>query len=163
MFNWIGRRNQRKANSSEFHHAFYGRFVGILSWAQLEDFWTVLRAQADKGWYIYAIGLSVPQQHATVDDVESFIDAVDKLLREEHKEDYCGIVYADDSKNPTFVKIYDPNHLGVSCGCSKNPPLPGWSLSLIRPQHLEGRRVLPANRVRWWQSLEIDHPRVATF
>jgi len=123
----------------------------------------VLRAQANKGWYIYAIGLPVPQQAASVANVESFIDAVDKLLRLEHDEEYCGIVYTDDTENPSFVKIYDPNHLGVSCGCSKNPPLPGWSLSLTRPQLLEDRRILSANRVRWWQSLEIGHSRAAAF
>ncbi|MCK7500047.1 MAG: hypothetical protein MZW92_64195 [Comamonadaceae bacterium] len=40
--------------------------------------------------------------------------ACDDLLRKEHREDYCGIVYADDLRPAdACVKIYDPNNLGV--------------------------------------------------
>ena len=78
---------------------------------------------------------------------------IDKLLRQEHNEDYCGIVYADDIKQPAFVKIYDPNNLGVSCGYSDNPPLPGWVMSKLPPCDLPATRVLPANRKRWWRRL----------
>jgi hypothetical protein len=55
------------------------------------------------------------------------------LLREEHREAYCGIVYADDLENPRLIKIYDPNKLGSSCGSSKNPPGPGWIMSRLPP------------------------------
>ena len=81
------------------------------------------------------------------------ISEIDELLRAEHKEDYCGIVYADDLQNPTFIKIFDPNNLGVSCGFSDHPPLPGWVLSLSKPEDLPNAFPPPQNRRRWWQRL----------
>jgi hypothetical protein len=51
----------------------------------------------------------------------TFIERIDALLRAEHHESYCGIVYADDLENPRLIKIYDPNNLGSSCGSSKTP------------------------------------------
>ena len=78
---------------------------------------------------------------------------LDKLLRDEHREDYCGIVYADDLKAPSFIKIYDPHNLGVSCGYSDNPPLPGWVMSRIAPLDLAAARVNPKKRQRWWKRL----------
>ena len=136
-----------------FYKAFRGNFTSLLSWPQLDQFWNVIREKADAGWYIYAIGTSVPAQPSPAEAVTKFIAEVDALLRDEHHEDYCGIVYTDSKENPTLVKIFDPNHLGVSCGFSNNPPLPGWVLSLIPPQSLETKRPLPAGRHRWWQAL----------
>jgi hypothetical protein len=78
---------------------------------------------------------------------------LDALLRAEHQEDYCGIVYADDPQTPTLVKIYDPHHLGVSCGSSANPPLPGWVMSLLPPVDLPAARAPANNRRRWWRRL----------
>jgi len=138
---------------SPFRNAFYGRFANLLSWQSLDDFWQVLRAHAADGWYIYAIGLDVPESPRAARDVTHFIDAVDALLRTEHDEDYCGIVYVDDLQDPGFIKIFDPAHLGVSCGFSTNPPLPGWILTREPPEPLQDNRVLPQNRRRWWESL----------
>jgi hypothetical protein len=56
-------------------------------------------------------------------------------------------------EQPAFVKIYDPNNLGVSCGYSDNPPLPGWLLTRIRPYDLKSERVVPKIRKRWWQKV----------
>ena len=71
----------------------------------------------------------------------------------EHEEDYCGIVYADDLQQPSFIKIYDPHNLGVSCGYSENPPLPGWIMSQIAPCDLPAAQALTGTRRRWWQRL----------
>jgi hypothetical protein len=136
-----------------FLTAFRGSFSSLLSWEQLDAFWNVLRAQADAGWYVYAIGLPVPNAPRGATEVEKFIAAVDALLRQEHHEDYCGIVYVDHKETPTFIKIFDPNFLGSSCGTSKNPPAPGWVLSLLPPQPLDAKRPLPASRARWWDEL----------
>ena len=54
---------------------------------------------------------------------------------------------------PRFVKIFDPNNLGVSCGFSDNPPLPGWVLSRLEPVDLNADMPLPGGRRRWWQRL----------
>ena len=74
-------------------------------------------------------------------------------MRDHHREDYCGIVYVDNQDDPGFIKIFDPGHLGVSCGFSQNLKLPGWIMCRIPPQPLEDSRVLPAKRQRWWQAL----------
>jgi len=140
-------------SNDTFYKAFRGNFSSLLSWQQLDEFWNVVRQRADAGWYIYAIGTPVPAQPVTPGAVAKFITEVDALLRNDHHEDYCGIVYADNKENPTLIKIFDPNNLGVSCGFSNNPPLPGWVLSLIPPQPLESKRPLPAGRHRWWQAL----------
>jgi hypothetical protein len=138
---------------ADFDTAYRGRFTSLLSWQQLAGLWDRLRAQADRNWYIYAVGLPTPTEPVSPAALGKFIDAIDALLRRDHREDYCGIVYVDDVDTPAMVKIFDPYHLGTSCGSSKHPPLPGWILSRIPPQPLADRRVLPANRQRWWREL----------
>ncbi len=138
--------------ASPFMTAFYGSLRSALRWPELDVLWQALRAHADAGWYVYAIGEEVPQTPVAAGAVCAFIDGIDILLRKEHKEDYCGIVYADDFTAPTLIKIYDPNNLGVTCGCSNNPPLPGWVLSLHPPVDLPSVRQAAA-RQRWWQRI----------
>ncbi|MEN8168465.1 MAG: hypothetical protein ABFR65_13445 [Pseudomonadota bacterium] len=133
--------------------AFQGSFTSALRWPNLDALWERLRRDADGDWYIYAIGEAPPAAAVGADALNRFITQIDALLRKEHDEDYCGIVYADDLNSPTFVKIYDPNNLGVSCGYSDNPPLPGWVLSKIPPVDLPSSQVIPKNRKRWWRSL----------
>ena len=141
------------APEDSFQTAFRGHFTGLLSWGQLDAFWQVVRQNASAGWYLYAVGEAVPTQTSNAEQVLDFVREVDGLLRTEHREDYCGIVYTDSTTEPRLIKIFDPNNLGVSCGYSDNPPLPGWVMSLIPPRELQGRRPLPGNRRRWWQKL----------
>jgi hypothetical protein len=136
-----------------FYSAFRGSFTSVLSWSQLDDFWQTVRAQAHAGWYVYAIGEPLPQQALTPEQVGTFVQAIDALLHEDHYEDYCGIVYTDSKTQPSFIKIFDPFHLGSSCGSSGNPPIPGWIMSLLPPQALEASWPLPENRRRWWRQL----------
>ncbi|HDO34098.1 MAG TPA: hypothetical protein ENH08_03135, partial [Chromatiales bacterium] len=117
-----------------FLERFRGCFTGILRWEQLDRFWEVLRARADDGWYVYAVGEAPPNTPISAGKLLAFVDELDPLLRREHGEDYCGLVYADDLTVPTYIKIFDPHNLGVSCGYSDNPPLPGWIVSRIRPE-----------------------------
>ncbi|UCH54330.1 MAG: hypothetical protein JSW09_01780 [Pseudomonadota bacterium] len=138
---------------ADFQSTFRGRFSSLLSWRQFEQLCDTLRARADQTWYIYAIGLPPPAAPASSTELGKFLDAIDPLLRHDHREDYCGIVYVDDIAAPTMVKIFDPFQLGTSCGSSKHPPLPGWILSRTRPQPFADARPLPANRQRWWQGL----------
>ncbi|NEX23120.1 hypothetical protein G3480_22945 [Thiorhodococcus mannitoliphagus] len=136
-----------------FLQAFRGSFTSALRWPQLDALWVQLRARADAGWYLYAVGEPPPHQPAERDQVLAFVTEIDALLRAEHDEDYCGIVYADDLGVPTLVKIYDPNNLGVSCGFSDNPPLPGWVMSLLPPCDLPATRPAPKGRQRWWRRI----------
>lgn len=145
--------SEKASPPDDFMVAFRGCFTSALRWPQLDALWECLRARAAAGWYIYAVGESPPDSPANAAAVLTFIDQIDKLLRSEHQEEYCGIVYADDLQSPCFVKIYDPHNLGVSCGYSDNPPLPGWVMSLLPPVDLPATRVLPQSRRRWWRRL----------
>lgn len=135
-----------------FTQAFRGSFTSALRWPQLDELWRVVRSQQQTDWYIYAVGEAPPEDCATHQQLLHFIEQVDGLLRREHGEEYCGIVYADDFQQPSLIKIYDPNNLGVSCGFSDNPPLPGWVLSQLKPCDLESAAP-PAGRKRWWRRL----------
>ena len=139
--------------TTSFMDSYRGAFSGILRWPQLDELWNTLQQDTDQQWYIYAIGETPPENPEEHEQLNTFITEIDKLLRAEHKEDYCGIVYVDDRQAPTFVKIYDPNNLGVVCGFSDNPPLPGWILSIEKPVDLASALPPPGNRRRWWQKL----------
>lgn len=136
--------------SDEFDTIFNGMLFSLLSWQQLSTFWS--RVDTNAGWYLYAIGEDRPLEPADSEHVAAFIQEIDVLLHKEHHEDYCGIVYADDLDKPRMIKIYDPNHLGTSCGSSKNRILPGWVMSLVPPVDLSPSHSVPQNRKRWWQS-----------
>ncbi len=133
--------------------AFKGSFTAALRWHQLDTLWERMRARSGDGWYLYAVGEEPPGEPADATRVETFLTEVDKLLRREHQENYCGIVYADDLQAPSFVKIYDPNNLGVSCGYSDNPPLPGWIMSRLPPVDLPATQAPAGGRRRWWRQL----------
>ena len=133
--------------------AYKGNFTSTMRWHDLDVFWDVLKAHADDQWYIYAVGETPSDSQVTKAHFLNFIDKIDELLRREHDEDYCGIVYVDNKETPEFVKIFDPNNLGVTCGFSENPPLPGWILSRIQPVELETALNPPKNRQHWWQQL----------
>ncbi len=151
-------RSQSKKSPEDFqldpfYKKFKGSFTSCMRWDDLTILWHILKQRANLNWYLYAIGEPLPDSPASENELLLFIAEIDKLLRSEHEEDYCGIVYADDKKAPTFIKIYDPNNLGVSCGFSNDPPLPGWVLSIIPPKPLEDKSVLTQQRKRWWQRL----------
>ena len=141
------------AATDPFLRAWRGSFTSALRWPQLDALWERVRAEADAGWYLYAVGEPPPTAPAPAAQVLTFITELDALLRAEHAPDYCGIVYADDLSAPTLIKIYDPHNLGVSCGFSTNPPLPGWVMSQLPPSDLPASRPAPNNRRRWWQRL----------
>lgn len=141
-------------NPSPFVTAFWGSFTNMLRWPQLDRLWQTLRQQSEKAWYIYAVGEAPPSEPVSTSDFNRFIDEIDGLLRKEHTEDYCGIVYVDDPNDPSFIKIYDPNNLGMVCGSSgAPPPYPGWILTLIPPENLDDALTPAGNRRRWWQRL----------
>ena len=136
---------------SDFQRLYTGRLWSVMSWEQLDAFWK--RIDPAEGWYVYAVGETVPATPAGAEEVSTFIKRIDALLRDEHRYDYCSIVYADQLDAPGFVKIFDPNNLGVSCGFSDNPPLPGWILCRVPPDDLKPDVPLPEGRKRWWRAL----------
>jgi hypothetical protein len=141
------------SGADPFLTAFRGSFTSTLRWHQFDALWELLRTEHADGWYLYALGEPPPAAVASADRFRLFLDEMAELLKREHDEDYCGIVYADDFHRPNFIKIFDPNNLGVSCGYSDNPPLPGWIISRLQPVDLPAAMVVPANRRRWWRRL----------
>ena len=111
-----------QSHDSPYLRAYDGRLLGILRWQDLDALWAQLQRLNDGGWYVYAVGEPPPTTPASQDQFEQFLAGMRHLLLDEHKEDYCGIVYADDHERPGFVKIFDPNNLGSACGFSKSRP-----------------------------------------
>ncbi len=140
---------------TEFQRLYTGRLWSVMAWDQLTALWQ--RIDPAAGWYLVAVGVSPAPTSgmlpAAAADVSAFIERIDALLRAEHHESYCGIVYADDLENPRLIKIYDPNNLGSSCGSSKTPHPPGWIMSRLPPDEIIATRAAPENRKRWWQGL----------
>jgi len=141
------------AAEEAFRTAFAGRFKNLLRWADLETLWQRIQTDADGGWFVYAIGEPPPARPAGGAEVADFLTAIDELLRREHTESYCGIVFVDNLEMPAFVKIFDPNNLGMVCGSSGQPPLPGWIMSKLPPCELQAAVPLANNRRRLWQRL----------
>lgn len=141
---------------NEFQRLYTGRVWSVMSWDQLTALWQ--RIDPAAGWYLQAVGVeSAPTINAAdAATVSAFIERIDALLRADHHESYCGIVYADDLENPRLIKIFDPNNLGSSCGSSKNPPGPGWIMSRVPPETIPSPRPAPENRKRWWRELLAD-------
>ncbi|OIQ98719.1 hypothetical protein GALL_192200 [mine drainage metagenome] len=138
--------------SGDFDRLYAGRLWSVMSWDGLAAFWN--RVDPAGAWYLYAVGEPPPASPASEEDTAEFLRRIDELLRREHHESYCGIVYADDLERPSFVKIYDPNHLGSSCGSGRHPPpLPGWIMSRVPPTDLQASRSAPEGRRRWWRTL----------
>ncbi len=141
-------------SNSNYLECFRGYFKGTPKWHHLDALWDNLRNTEQNDWYIYAVGETPPADTVPKEKLLQFIDEIDKLLHEEHREDYCGIVYADSTDEPSFVKIYDPHNLGSVCGSSSlPPPLPGWVLSTIKPEDLQHAFPQTGSRRRWWNNI----------
>ena len=138
---------------STFMSQYHGPLTGLLRWPQLDQLRTALGSSNDGGWYVYYVGEEVPSAAISISQFSHFIDEITQLLRRDHQEEFLGIVYADNLEQPSFVKIYDPNNLGSSCGSSGLRVLPGWTLSRSPPVDLEIEIPNPGGRRRWWQAL----------
>ena len=141
----------------DFLHVFRGSFQGILRWSQLDQLWQTVLSNSQETWYVYAVGELPPTQVATALEVQHFIQELDSLLRKEHAEDYCGIVYVDDLNQPSLIKVFDPHNLGTMCGSKGTQPLPAWIISKLKPIDLPHTVPVPRNRQRWWQQLFASH------
>ncbi len=130
-----------------FRARLKGRFFGMLYWEQLDELWKRVKAGR---WYFYQIGEERPQEALSGEALAVRIDALDKLLRDDHDFHLCGIVYADEMETPTLIKVYDPNSLGSSCGSGPAAP-PRWILSTAQPPEIENEVPQANSRRRWWQ------------
>ncbi len=148
----VNNRMNQTDQESGYQKAFNGSFTSALRWHHLDALWDQVRRRPD-GWYVYALGTAPPDKQASATELLHFTAQIDELLRTEHDEKYCGIVYADDLEQPAMIKIYDPHNLGVTCGYSDHPPLPGWVLSKMTPVDLQMVATISNSRKRWWQRI----------
>jgi len=95
----------------------------------------------------------LPQQPLSAQQLATSIEELDALLHQEHDYDYCGIVYVDDVNQPSLIKVFDPNNLGSSCGCSGERIPPRWIISQQAPEEIIDEAPMPNNRKRWWNQL----------
>jgi hypothetical protein len=135
-----------QTQAEAFHARLKGRFYGMLQWKDLDALWARVKTGQ---WFFYQVGETLPDRPLSGDELALRIDALDKLLRDDHNYHLCGIVYSDEIEQPTLIKVYDPNSLGSSCSKSATPPR--WILSTAQPPLVENHAPTPENRRRWWQ------------
>lgn len=135
-------------HADAFNARLKGRFYGMLRWEQLDELWRRVKTGQ---WFLYQIGEAPPLEALGGEALAMRIDALDKLLREDHDFHLCGIVYADHMEAPTLIKVYDPNNLGSACSGNTAPTPPRWILSTVQPPVIENEIPVPNNRRRWWQ------------
>jgi hypothetical protein len=116
----------------DYFQQFKGRFIGVM---QLDDCDVLLQNLIDTpdDWFIYDTLTTMPSETLSADVFVEKIKHIKSIVDEEHDERYCGIVYTDDLKNPSFVKIFHPKNLGKTCGSSEHPPMPQWLISKEKP------------------------------
>ena len=116
----------------DYFQQFKGRFLGVM---QLDDCDTLLQTliQNPDNWYVYDTLETMPSSTISADNFITKINNIKAIIDEDHDERYCGIVYVDDLKKPSFVKIFHPKNLGKTCGSSENPPMPQWLISKEKP------------------------------
>lgn len=137
-----------------FEAKLNGTLYGLMQWSAWDRLQASLREDSAAHWYVSAAGTTAPARPLDPVALHVLLDEITALLRNDHREDYLGIVYVDDVDAPTLVKIYDPNNLGASCGSIGFKVPPGWVLSLDRPTPIEAATPLPGNRRRWWEALQ---------
>ena len=138
---------------SSFMSLYNGPLTGLMRWPQWDNLAAILNGENEDGWFVYYVGEEVPAVPLSGQQFERFMHEMDALLRSDHQEEYLGIVYADNIEQPAFVKIYDPNNLGSSCGSSGQRVLPGWTISRCEPVDLQAEFPNPGGRRRWWKGL----------
>lgn len=138
-----------QTNTEDFQARLKGKFYGMLQWKDLDALWARVKTGQ---WYFYQIGEELPVSPLGGAELATRIDALDKLLHDDHNYHLCGIVYADHIEQPTLIKVYDPNSLGSSCSKSATPPR--WILCTEQPPHVENHAPTPENRRRWWQMFQ---------
>lgn len=129
-----------------------GKFYGVLQWSDLDKLWGKVRDNPE-GWYASLTGETPPVVPMTAAALVSFVSEIDTLLHREHEENYCGVVYVDDTEKPSLLKIFDPHNMGTGCRVGGDPIPPLWVLSRIKPELIKNNVPLSNSRRRWWQTL----------
>lgn len=140
---------------SAFETKLNGTLYGLMQWPSWDRLEATLREETVARWYVSAVGAEAPATPLDPVALRVLLAEITTLLRNDHREDYLGIVYVDNLDAPTLIKIYDPNNLGAACGSIGFKVPPGWVLSLDRPTLIDASTPLPGNRRRWWDALHL--------
>ncbi len=136
-----------------YKELFKSKFYGVLRWNQLDDVWQFIFDNKSQGWYVYQTIKNAPQKKLYDDQLELLIRLIDEDLRQQHDEDYCGVVYVDSLDAPTFIKVFDPKNMGTSCSVGGKSPLPEWIISLMPPTDLNEEEKPNIKSKRWFGNL----------
>ena len=136
---------------STFLDIYNGRMSGVMKWHQLDTLWAYVKSQED--WYLYEVGANLPTKKISSPTLDESIDKIDAFLHHEHDKKYCGVVYADNLKTPTLIKIYHPRKMGASCGSSGSTVLPNWTLSKTPPVDLLEWALEKDEKPVWWKHM----------
>jgi len=121
---------------SNFIERFNGRFNGIMNLEECFEFFNNLKSNPCD-WYLYDTDKSPSVETLSKESFIQSIEEIKNIIKTDHSESYCGLVYVDDLNNPEFFKIFHPKNMGKTCGGSDNPPLPRWVFSKTLPENLE--------------------------
>ncbi len=122
---------------------FQGRFIGIMQWDKCNALFDTLIDNPSNDWHFYDTTSTVPLSVTSANTLVERLTSIKSIIQDKHKERYCGVVYVDDLKNPTFIKIFNPNNLGKACGSSEHPPIPQWLLSKTPPVDIVAKFAQP--------------------
>ncbi len=133
-------------NKHIFIDKFHSRYQGIMHWDNFEDFWAKLKKNS-QNWFYYDTKLQHPDKITA--NIANKLEEIYNIIKDLHKERYCGLIYVDCLDSPEFVKIFHPQDLGKSCGSSENPPLPRWLISKIAPIDIVKKLNNPDAKKHW--------------
>ena len=137
--------------TDEFFRLYHGDSKGALRWDQFDVLIAHVSANAERGWYIYDTQTAPPSAPLAALELREKLAEISSDVKRRHAEDYCGIAYANDLISPVFIKIFDPDNLGVVCGYSDAPPLPRWLISRCAPRDIHApSRPPPSGWRAWW-------------
>jgi len=142
-----------QSSVTSYEKQLNGSFSSLLRWPDFDAFWQQLRLSDGKDWYIHSPDQPPPSSPVTPDEFKQRLQSLENWLKSNHQEDYCGIVYVDNKENPSFIKIYDPNNLGVVCGISRTPIAPAWTLSKSKPAGHPLQLGQEKRKQHWWRKL----------
>ncbi|MEO5374085.1 MAG: hypothetical protein H7840_07360 [Alphaproteobacteria bacterium] len=137
-------------DANPFLTAVWGRFLGVRTWEQLDALWDVVRADAECGWYLYALDQPPPASPSVADAVRAFVAHIDACLHHEHRAAYCGFVYVDDPARPSFIKAFEPRRFS-GCGHGTGKALPSWILCKLPPVDLPASIAPAKPPTPWWK------------
>ncbi len=120
--------------ADDFLRLFHGDHLGVLKWEQLDDLWLRLRACADGQWYLITHKETLPEEPASAEQVDAFLNHLDSIIRKHQDPVYCGFVFVNDREDPSLIKIFNPKLLGCGGGpAGSGPSMPTWMISRVRP------------------------------